>query len=117
MALWGRLGGNSDQHVDGNIPLELFESVMDLWITGSSAGGLGNAAALASLGLDAGEQTEANRLKTAMNALASDVERREAKAHVRAVMNMHEFNDSNYDTGAKVEQSIDDWFAAKGVTF
>ena len=117
MALWGRLGGNSDDHPNGNIPLELFEAVMELWITGDAAGGLTNAEALAALNLDAGEQTQANRLKTAMNALASDAERRDAKNHIRAVMNMHEFGLVPLNTGALVEQSLVDWFNSKGVTF
>lgn len=117
MALWGRLGGNSDDHPDGNIPLELFEAVMELWITGDANGGLTNAEALAVLNLDAGEQTQANRLKTAMNALASDSERRDAKNHVRAVTNIHEFDRVPLNTSALVEQSLTDWFSSKGVTF
>ena len=117
MALWGRLGGNSDNHPDGNIPLEKFNAVLLLWITGSAAGGLTGAQALAELGLDGGEQTQVNRLKTAMSALASDAERNDAREHIYAVMNLHEFGSSNYGTGAAVEQSLVDWFAGKGVTF
>jgi hypothetical protein len=117
MALWGRLGGNSDNHPNGNIPLELFEAVMNLWITGDAAGGLTNGEALAALNIDAGEQTEANRLKAAMNALASDAERRAATNHIRAVMNLHELDKAPLNTGALVEQSLVDWFAANGVTF
>ncbi len=117
MALWGRLGGNSDDHPDGNIALELFWAVMSLWITGSANGGITTAQALAALNLDAGEQTEATRLKTAMNALASDAERREGAAHIYQVMNMHEFGLSPLNTGALIEQSLVDWFASKSVTF
>lgn len=117
MALWGRLGGNSDNHSDGNIPLEKFNAVLLLWITGSANGGLTGVEALAELGLNAGEQTQANRLKTAMTALASDTERNEAREHIYAVMNLHEFGSVNYSTGAAVEQSLVDWFASKGVTF
>lgn len=117
MTLWGRLGGNSDDHPDGNIPLEKFNAVVLLWITGSANGGLTNAEALTELGLDAGEQTQANRLKTAMNALASDAERNDAREHIYAVMNLHEFGSVNYGNGAAVEQSLVDWFASKGVMF
>ncbi len=117
MALWGRLGGNSDNHPDGNIPLEKFNAVILLWITGSVNGGLGNAAALAELGLDAEEQTQITRLRTAMLALGSDNERNEAREHIYAVLNLHEIGSANYGTGAAVEQSIDDWFSGKGVTF
>ena len=117
MALWGRLGGNSDDHPDGNIPLEKFNAVVLLWITGSANGGLTGAEALAELGLDAGEQTQVNRLKTAMNALANDAERNEAREHIYAVMNLHESHSVNYSTGAAVEQSLVDWFAGKSVTF
>ncbi len=117
MALWGRLGGNSDDHPDGNISLELFWAVMGLWITGNVAGGITNGEALAALNMDAGEQTEATRLKTAMNALADDAERREAAAHIYMVMNLHEQGVVPLDTGALVEQSLVDWFASKSVTF
>lgn len=117
MALWGRLGGNSDDHPDGNIPLEKFNAVMLLWVTGSANGGLTGAEALAELGLDAGEQTQVQRLKTAMNALASDAERNEAREHIYAVMNLYEFGSANYATGAVVEQSLVDWFTSKLVTF
>ncbi len=117
MALWGRLGGNSDDHPDGNIALEKFNAVLLLWVTGSADGGLTNAEALAELGLDAGEQTQASRLETAMNALTSDIERNDAREHIYAVMNLHEFGSVNYGTGAAVEQSIDDWFTSRGVTF
>ncbi len=117
MALWGRLGGNSDSHPDGNIALELFNAVLFLWITGSADGGLTGAEALAELGLDAGEQTQANRLKTAMDALATDEERNDAREHIYAVMNMHEFHSVNYGTSAAVEQSLVDWFASRSVVF
>ncbi len=117
MALWGRLGRNSDEHPDGNIYLERFNATMLLWITGAANGGLTGAEALAELGLDAGEQTQANRLKTAMNALASDAERNEAREHIYAIMNLHELGSVNYGTGAAVEQSLVDWFAGKSVTF
>ena len=117
MALWGRLGRNSDDHEDGNVPLEKFNAVLLLWITGSGNGGLTNAEALSELGLDAGEQTQAARLKTAMNALASDIERNEGREHIYAVMNLHESGSANYDTGAAVEQSLLDWFASRSVTF
>ena len=117
MALWGRLGRNSDNHPNGNIPLEKFNAVVLLWITGSANGGLTGAQALAELGLGGGEQTQANRLKTAMNALADDAERNHAREHIYAVMNLHELGSVNYGTGALVEQSVTDWFAGKGVTF
>ncbi len=117
MALWGRLGNNSDDHPDGNIALERFNAVMLLWITGSANGGLTGAEALAELGLDVDEQTQANRLKTAMNALADDIERNDAREHIYAVMNLHEFGSVNYATGALVEQSLVDWFASRSVTF
>ncbi len=117
MALWGRLGSNSDSHPDGNIPLEKFNAVLLLWVTGSADGGLTTAQALAELGLDAGEQTQAQRLKTAMNALASDIERNDAREHIYAVMNMHEFRGTNYGTGSQVEQSLVDWFSSRSVVF
>ena len=90
---------------------------MELWITGNGAGGLTNPEALAALGLDSGEQTQATRLKTAMNALVDDAERRLAAAHLRAVLNLHEQGVAPLNTGALVEQSLVDWFSDKGVTF
>ena len=117
MALWGRLGNNSDTPGEDQIPLELFDAVVDLWITGNANGGLTNGEALAALGLDADEQTQANRLKTAMNALATDEDRRAAKNHIRSIMVMHEMRRAPLNTGALVEQSLVDWFAAKSVTF
>ncbi len=117
MALWGRLGGNSDQHPDGNIALEQFNATILLWITGSADGGLTGAEALAELGLDVDEQTQATRLKTAMSALADDTERNDAREHIYAVMNLHEFKSVNYATGAAVEQSLVDWFASRSVIF
>ena len=123
MALWGRLGGNSDKHPDGNIGYGLFSAVLELWITGAAGGGLTNAEALAALidqsgnTLSAAEQTEITRLKTAMNSLASDAERRVAAAHTIAVMALHEQDRPPIQTGAELEQSLADWFAAKGVTF
>ena len=117
MALWGRLGSNTDDHPDGNIALERFNATLLLWITGSAAGGLTGAEALAELGLDAGEQTQASRLKTAMDALVDDAQRHEAREHIYAVMNLHEFKSTNYNTGALVEQSLVDFFDSKSVVF
>ena len=116
MALWGRLGHDSDDETN-NISMELFEATMELWITGNADGGITGAEALAALALDGAEETEANRLKTAMNALASDAERRDAKQHIRAVMNFHEQQVAPILTGSDVEDSLVDWFASKGVTF
>lgn len=117
MALWGRLGANSDNHPNGNIAYELFNAVLQLWITGSANGGLSGAEAAAALQLDGDETTQANRLRVALLALADDAERREAAGHLHAVMNAHEFQIAEFNTGLKVEQSLVDWFAAKGVTF
>ena len=50
MALWGRLGGNSDNHPDGNIAMKRFNAVILLWITDSANGGLTGAEALAVFG-------------------------------------------------------------------
>ena len=117
MALWGKLGNNSDSPGQDQIPLELFDAVLDLWVTGNANGGLTGAEALAALGLDTDEQTQANRLRTAMNGLASDEERRTAKNHIRSIMIMHEMGLAPLNTGALVEQSLVDWFSAKSVTF
>ena len=117
MTLWGRLAGNSDNHPNHNISGHLFEAVVDLWVTGGAAGGITGAQALVALGLDAGEQVQANRLKTAMSALASVSERREAASHLAALMTLHEQDKAPFTTGADIEQSLVDWFAAKSVTF
>ena len=123
MVLWGRLAGNSDDHVDGNVNAHLFRSVLELWITGSVDGGLSNAEAASALidasgnALSGAEQTEITRMKTAMNALADDSERRAAADHIFSAMMLHEQDRAPIQTGAQLEQSIIDWFSSKGVTF
>lgn len=117
MALWGRLGGNSDDDARGNVPYELFDAVLELWITGPAAGGITGAQAAAALSLDAAETAEAQKLRAALLALPNDNQRRLAAAHLRALWNLHEFDRPPFNTAAAIRQSLVAWFAAKGVTF
>jgi hypothetical protein len=121
MALWGRLGGNTDDDPRSHINYVQFVAAVRLWITGSANGGITAAQAVAALGLNAAEQTEANRLRVALLALANDNERRAAADHLHDIGTFAEIFEhdasSPLNTGAKIEQSLVDWFAAKGVTF
>ncbi len=117
MALWGRLGGNSDNDSRRNIAYVVFISAVRLWITGAASGGISAAEAVAALQLDAAEETQANRLRTALLALNSDADRRAAVDHLHDVLTFHEVfagaGNVPLNTGAKVEQSLVDWFAAQ----
>lgn len=110
MALWGRLGGNSDNHPDGNIALETFHAVIREWVRGGITAGQGASA----LNLDGDESTQAQRLKAGFDALASDDLRLEAANMIYDVMRLHEAG-LIYTTGAEVEARVEAWFNANGV--
>lgn len=110
MALWGRLGGNSDQDPRGNIALETFIALIGDWIEGGVTG----AEAATTLNMDANEVTQALRLKAGFDALATLEQRLRALQVIRYVLNLHEAG-LVYETGALVEARLVEWFAVEGV--